>query len=162
MSQQTPAQRWCSLVLLAVCLSLFMYYGLPAMAFRIGREIEAGRRFDGTAQYFDPSAEFPFRDEPDAPFVRASRDVRPAVVRIDALLPLEATGEEVAALSSEADRPVRHSRGCGLVVDPNGYVLTSRRVVCGATQVHLFRSTDERPFPAQIAAIKPRRRQPRR
>jgi S1-C subfamily serine protease len=137
MSQQTTGQRWCSLVLLAVFLSLFMYYGLPAMAFRIGRAIEAGQRFDGTAQSFEMSTAVPFRDEPASPFVRASRDVRPAVVRIEALLTPEASGGEAAVESSEADPAVRRSRGCGVVIDPNGFVLTSHRVVCGATHVFL-------------------------
>ncbi len=136
--------------MLAVFLSVFMYYGLPAMAFRIGQAFGEGERFDGTTRFFGSPDEIPVRDEPVSPFARASRHVRAAVVRVQALLPLEAHGAVVAAESSKAVGPVRQSRGCGLVIDSQGYFLTSHRVVGGALQVSLFLPTEERPFPAQI------------
>ncbi|MGE5193153.1 MAG: PDZ domain-containing protein [Deltaproteobacteria bacterium] len=150
MSRQTAGQRWCSLVLLAVFLSLFMYYGLPAMAFRIGRSMEAGRR-DAAEEMPEAPAAQPGRDGQAAPFVRASRNVRPAVVSIGALLPLDVAPSGAAADSSNGARAARTSRGCGVVIDPRGFVLTSRRVVFGATQVHLGLSGHAAPFLAKIA-----------
>ena len=112
MSQQTSGQRWCSLVLLALFLSLFMYFGLPALAYRIGRSIEAGMR-DAVLPVWGAATEEPVPDQRAAPFVRASRDVRPAVVRIDAFQPQETSAGDAAVESSGAVRALRISRGCG-------------------------------------------------
>jgi S1-C subfamily serine protease len=140
MSRQSAGQRWCSLVLLAVFLSLFLFYGLPAAAFRIGRAIEAGRFAAATRN--DPASEAvalpsqePVQDERAALFARASRSVRPAVVRIEA----------------KPGLVVRTTRGCGVVIDHRGLVVTSRRLVTGAGQVIVRLSRHPSAFPAQIA-----------
>src|SRR6516162_7072240 len=93
MSRQSAGQRWCSLVLLAVFLSLFLFYGLPAAAFRIGRAIEAGRLeaagWEGSAgEQIPEPVEESVHDERAAFFARASQSVRPAVVRIEAIVPV--------------------------------------------------------------------------
>jgi serine protease Do len=155
MSRQTMGQRWCSLVLLAVFLSLFLYHGLPATAYRIGRAIEAGRR-DANQEIEQPSPGESFRDERAAPFVRATQDVRAAVVHIDAVHQLESSANGPAGDPSEAARPwqggeLRISRGCGVVVDPQGLVLTCSRVVSGAAQVRIFLPSHEKPFLAKLA-----------
>jgi serine protease Do len=159
MSQQTMGQRWCSLVLLAVFISLFMYHGLPATAYRVGRAIEAGRR-DSSQEMEQSPARESIPDERAAPFVRASQDVRAAVVHIDAVHQMESTGKGPAADPPGADRPwqggeLRISRGCGVVVDPQGLVLTCRRVVSGAAQVRIFLPSHEKPFLAKVAGSDP-------
>src|SRR5260370_22829224 len=119
MSRQSAGQRWCSLVLLAVFLSLFLFYGLPAAAFRIGRAIEAGR-FEAVARN-DPAGEDvpaptrqPAQDEQAAFFARASRSVRPAVVRIEATMPLELP---VSPHDANPIPAARTALGCGVVID---------------------------------------------
>src|SRR5262245_65300998 len=101
MSRQTTGQRWCSLVLLAVFISLFMYHGLPATAYRIGRAIEAGRR-DANPENEQSSLPGSSRAERVAPFVRAGQDIRAAVVHIDALHQKESSGSEALARTVRA------------------------------------------------------------
>jgi serine protease Do len=151
MSRQTTGQRWCSLVLLAVFISLFMYYGLPATAYRIGRAIEAGRR-DANPEIEQASLPESSRDV--APFVRAGQGVCAAVVHIDALQQKGSSGSEPSAGTFRAswqEGDPRISRGCGVVVDPRGLVLTCRRVVAGAAQVRIFLPAHETPIVAQVA-----------
>src|SRR5262245_5714978 len=150
MSRQTRGQRWSSLVLLAVFLSLFLYYGLPSTAWRIGRAIEAGRRERAAVEALPAPAD----PAPQAaPFVRASQDVRAAVVRVDADHPIESLGESPETDDSDTRHtgptgPLRVERGCGVVIDPQGLVLTCRRVVSGARQVRVVLSREQRPLAA--------------
>lgn len=156
MSRQSAGQRWCSLVLLAVFLSLCMFYSLPAIAFRIGQAIEAGRH-DAQVAFAPASAPDAgmLREEQAAHLARASRKVRPAVVRIDALSSLETTTEDSGAGSSRAARPsereVRITRGCGVMIDRQGWVVTSRQVVNGASVVRVHVEPHKSPFVATIA-----------
>jgi serine protease Do len=143
MSRQSPGQRWSSLVLLALFLSLFLYYGLPALAFRIGQAIEAGWQ-DGKARP-DPVVD---RAEGAAYLARASRAVRPAVVRIEARHDFSGGSSRA---SREAAGQVAISHGCGLLVDRQGWVVTSRRVVHGATAIRVHLTSYRDPFPATLA-----------
>jgi serine protease Do len=156
MSRQTAVQRWCSLVLLAVFISLFMYHGLPATAYRIGRAIESGRRDAEIEQASLPESS---GDERVAPFVRAGQNVSAAVVHIDALHQREAGMESAAGLSSAPGRSPggepRVSRGCGVVVDSQGLVLTCRRVVAGAAQIHILLPSHDMPIIAKVAGSDP-------
>src|SRR5258708_3486469 len=45
----------------------------------------------------------------------------------------------------------RTARGCGVVIDRRGYVLTSRRLIAGAVQVVIHLSRHPSAFPAKIA-----------
>jgi serine protease Do len=149
MSRKSPGQRWCSLALLALFLSLFMYYGLPVLAFRIGQVIEAGRR-DGQAEAGPDAGDGPGPDEETAHMARASREIRPAVVRIEALR----SGNPAGAPSGtphDSGGLVGISHGCGLVIDRQGWVVTSRRVVCGATALRIHLPAYNDPFPATVA-----------
>src|SRR5438046_2990806 len=151
MSRQSAGQRWCSLVLLAVFVSLFLFYGLPAAAFRIGRAIETGR-FEAAARN-DPAgddvpapAQGPVPDERANFFARASRGVRPAVVRIEAAVPLDLPDRPNDAKPSPSTGT---ARGCGIVIDRHGYVVTSRRLIAGAVQVAVRLSRYPSAFPAK-------------
>jgi serine protease Do len=152
MSRQSAGQRWCSLVLLAVFLSLILFYGLPAAAFRIGRAIEAGRfeaaRNDSAADGVPAPAQEPVQDERATFFARASRSVRPAVVRIEATVPLELPDRPNDAKQSPSTGT---ARGCGVVIDRHGYVVTSRRLIAGAVQVAIRLSRYPSAFPAKVA-----------
>lgn len=157
MSRQSVRQRWCSLVLLGVWLSLLIYYGLPGMAFRIGRAIEAGR-LEMAARAIPATAVARFPDERSAIFTRASRDVRPAVVRINALR-LSAGDDEDRLAETDSDDlspwPGGIATGCGVIVDPRGLVVTSRRVVFGAGEIRIYLARERNPFTARIAGSDP-------
>lgn len=146
MARQTPGQRWCSLVLLAVFVSLILFYGLPAIGYRMGRAIEAGRHDEALQAAPVPAADT-LRDDRAARFARATRDVRPAVVRVEALVP------DTAAANSPVNgiQQAHVLRGCGVVFDREGFVITSRRVVSGAVGVHVLLARHRQPFPAMIA-----------
>ncbi len=154
MSRQSAGQRWCSLVLLALFLSLFLYYGLPAMAFRIGQALEAGRHEGET-----PSDTVPFAgkhsDGGAAHLAHASRHVRPAVVRIEALKSLGAensnSGGAPSTTSHTAGGRAPISHGCGLLIDRQGWVVTSRHVVNGASAIRIHLPSHRDPFAATIA-----------
>jgi serine protease Do len=153
MSRHSAGQRWCSLVLLAVFLSLFLFYGLPAAAFRIGRAIEAGRfeaaaRSDPVSDNEPAPTQEPVQDDRATFVADASRDIRPAVVRIEAAVPLELPE---GGNGAGPRPPVRTARGCGVIIDHQGFVLTSRRLIARATQVAIRLSAYPSAFPAQIA-----------
>ncbi len=153
MSRQSAGQRWCSLVLLAVFVSLFLFYGLPAAAFRIGRAIEAGRfeavaRNDPVAEPVPAPAHESMQDERATFFARATRSVRPAVVRIEATVALELPDRPNDAKPGQSTGT---ARGCGVVIDRHGYVVTSRRLIAGAMQVAIRLSRYPSAFPAKIA-----------
>ena len=153
MSRQSAGQRWCSLVLLAVFLSLFLFYGLPAAAFRIGRAIEAGRLeaagWEGSAgEQIPEPVEESVHDERAAFFARASQSVRPAVVRIEAIVPVHIGNR---AGDTNQGELVTVARGCGVVIDSSGYVLTSRRLIARAGEIVIRLARSPSLLPAKVA-----------
>jgi len=129
-----------------------MYYGLPAIALRINRAIEPASTAD-TSQNA-PSRENAAATGPAAFFSRVGERVRPAVVRVDALQFFESPENQPSHpgdVQTSASGQSQIFRGCGLVIDRQGLVLTSRRVVAGATLVRVHLARHARPFFAQIA-----------
>src|SRR5262249_24968912 len=76
---------------------------------------------------------------------RASRAVRPAVVRIEAL------HDGAGGSSRESAGHAAISHGCGLLVDRQGWIVTSRRVVHGATAIRVHLASYRDPCTARLA-----------
>src|SRR5262245_4515525 len=80
MSRQTSVQRWCTLVLLAAFSSLILSFGLPALAYRIGRSFEEGRHDEIIDSQLESLVETANRQRELVR--RAVLQVEPAVVRV--------------------------------------------------------------------------------
>jgi len=115
---------------LAVVVAL---YGLPEVVQRVTRAVERGRseaaavelkRLDGTS----------------AAFRLVTQRVAPAVVNISnmANAPLSLRRDPRGALIVDRERGLRpQGEGSGFVIDPRGFIVTSRHVVLGAKQVRV-------------------------
>ena len=149
MSRQSSGQRWCSVVLFAVFVSLFLYYVFPGVGQRIGPAID-GRMEQPEGVDAAPAASAR-RGEQAAYFAHVAQKVRPAVIRVDAVrVPQTADEGTEGAPDEEAARSIQVSRGCGLVIDRQGFAVTSRRVVAGAELVRIYLTPRSGGLAAQV------------
>lgn len=132
MARQSSVQRWCSVVLLAVLTSLSLWYGAPAIAFRLGIAFQAGRYSAMVDQALADEVQNRRLEAEEAR--RLSEPVRSAVVRVESLAPrsapdLPASGDEIAG----------NTWSCGLIIDPEGRVLTNYDPIAGSREfrIHL-------------------------
>ena len=147
MSRQSSGQRWCSVVLFAVFVSLFLYYVVPGVGRRLGQD---EMRPDEPERVEAAPADSVLREEQASFFARTAQRVRPAVVRIDAVH-VPRTSDDAAGEPHDEQGSIQVARGCGLIVDRQGLVVTSRRVVAGAELVRIYLSKRNRALAAQVA-----------
>jgi serine protease Do len=165
MGQQSIVQRWCTVVLLAVWLSMLLYYGLPAMAYRAGRAFEAGRYglphdpVAGADRDRSSAGVFPggVSQGADEMFRAASQRVQSAVVRVGVLRKPHEEIQPHDASFSNAPRMAdfQSLEGAGLIIDKQGHVLTSHRVVSRAVALKIMVSDHAEPYLAHFEAADP-------
>jgi serine protease Do len=137
-------------VLFAVFASLFLYYVFPGVGQRFRPAIDA--RAEQSEGVDAAPAASALRNEQAAYFAHAAQKVRPAVIRVDAVhVPQTADQGLADAPREEAAGSIQVSRGCGLVIDPQGFAVTSRRVVVGAELVRIYLTPRSVGLAAQVA-----------
>jgi serine protease Do len=79
------------------------------------------------------------------PVARVVRDVAPAVVHIRTELPR-------TPIADYFGMPTQVGSGSGVIVDPEGYVVTNGHVVRGAQKIHVYLQGDkgEHPYPGEL------------
>jgi serine protease Do len=64
-------------------------------------------------------------------------------------------GDQFGAPSAGPETEREHALGSGVIVNPNGYILTNNHVVSGATDIQVF-TNDQRKFTAKVVGTDPR------
>ncbi len=103
------------------------------------------------AQYYDAifsgRAQGEFRSSAPTDFIRAAAIATPAVVNIKML-------GEVNLNSAEIESDTKSSSGSGVLVSPDGYIITNYHVVDGSGELEVTLN-DRRKFPAKLVGFDP-------
>jgi serine protease Do len=80
-------------------------------------------------------------------FIKASGKIEPSVVNIDTVISNSRTGED--PFSSQFERGVVQGKGSGVIISPDGYLVTNNHVVEGATTIRVT-LPDKRQFEGKV------------
>ncbi|MGQ0637623.1 MAG: trypsin-like peptidase domain-containing protein [Planctomycetaceae bacterium] len=150
MLRQSPAQRWSSLVLLAVVASVALYFGVPHLAYRIGRSLEAGR--SDAADDRKLLRAQALGEEQIESARRLTAAVRPAVVRVEAI---GQTAEAASPAAGPEPAPgLAPSLACGVIIDAQGLVLTNCEPLSGHKTIRVL-LPETHPREAQLVGCDP-------
>lgn len=144
---QTPCQRWCYVISVGIFSGLLLTMGVPAIAYKVSLAIyQAADDARGRAGHINVPSQSPSLPRQQHPAAQIAQRLGPALVRIFS----DKNGEHFE--SRDAYAGIRPSQtGSGVVINPDGYILTNYQVVEGARRVRVALSAnDQQAFEARV------------
>src|SRR5262245_37711920 len=121
--------------MLSVLVSLTLFFGLQALAYRIGRAMEAGRRDAVLAEQL-LRLDAQRRQQHARLAQQIAGAVHPSIVRVEASV--DAGNRPAGTNPAAADDRTDFVRICGVVIDPQGFVLTNHLPLTGARSIRVL------------------------
>lgn len=148
-------RRWCLVILVGIFSALILTHGVPAIVYRISLSIYRARE---DATDYGLKRRLAELNDTSQAFRMVVERVRPSVahIRTVKLYPrIETAPLESGDRTSPQQFFVQHGQGSGVVVDPNGYVLTNYHVVAEAKEIRVQLPGRSQIFAAEQAGVDP-------